>query len=111
MNRVLLVGWMRMVLVGAATVAYSVVGVPAASADPGIAGDPATRCQSDAFGTTQWCDEPIRPDGTWRRCWRTSSFSFSNGQGGIGGYVPETGKCVTIDADSIPFGQPGHIDG
>lgn len=111
MNRVLFMGRIRMVLVAAALGMFALAGLPSAGADPGIPGDPATRCQSDAVGTTQWCDEPIQPDGTWRRCWRTSSMPFFNGQGGIGGYIPETGKCVTIDGDSIPFGQPGHIDG
>lgn len=101
----------RAVLVGVVMAAVTVMGTGLAGADPGIAGDPSTRCQSDAFGTTQWCDEPIREDGTWRRCWRTSSMPFFNGQGGIGGYIPETGRCVTIDEGTIPFGQPGHIDG
>ncbi|BBY35670.1 hypothetical protein BST33_04705 [Mycolicibacter minnesotensis] len=94
-----------------ALVTVGVMGTAPAAADPGIPGDPGTRCQSDAFGTTQWCDEPIREDGTWRRCWHTSGYSFSNGYGGVGGFVPATGRCVTIDAGSIPFGQPGHIDG
>lgn len=107
----LFMGWIRVVLIGAAIMVGAIVGLPAASADPGVAGDPATRCQSDAFGTTQWCDEPIQPDGSWRRCWQTSSMPFFNGQGGMGGYIPATGRCVTIDAGTIPFGQPGHIDG
>ncbi|WP_448478333.1 CDGP domain-containing protein [Mycolicibacter minnesotensis] len=104
-------GRVRLVLVGVATVAVAVISTGVAVADPGIPGDPATRCQSDAFGTTQWCDEPIQADGTWRRCWHTAGFSFSNQYGGVGGFVPATGRCVTIDEGSIPFGQPGHIDG
>lgn len=103
-------GWMR-VLLAVAGVGTVLMGAPAAAADPGIPGDPGTRCQSDAFGTTQWCDEPIQADGTWRRCWQTAAVPFYGGGGGMGGFIPQTGRCVTIDAGSIPFGQPGHIDG
>ncbi|MBS9534258.1 hypothetical protein KIH27_11735 [Mycobacterium sp. M1] len=102
---------LRGIVIGAVVTATALTPTAPAGADPGIPGDPDTRCESDAFGTTQWCDEPIRPDGTWRRCWHTSSVPFFNGSGGIGGYIPETGRCVTLDAGNIPFGQPGHIDG
>ncbi|SIJ61703.1 Uncharacterised protein [Mycobacteroides abscessus subsp. bolletii] len=80
----------------------AVVAAPAASAVPG---DPMPGCETQVFAT--YCDGPIRPDGSWKRC------LFASGQsGGPGVYVPPVQNCFMVPAaDQIPptpLGQPGH---
>ncbi|WP_443677838.1 CDGP domain-containing protein [Mycobacterium parmense] len=53
-----------------------------------------TNCES-AFNGTMWCDGPIRPDGTWARCFAVSG----------------TQRCFMYDPanpPTLPLGQPNH---
>jgi hypothetical protein len=70
---------------------------PVAAAYPG---DPMPNCESAGlFNTVLYCDGPIRPDGTWQRCWTWQpSGSASGGT-----------RCQVISAGNLPFGlQPDH---
>ena len=41
---------------------------PSARAD--VPGDPLPNCETmTVFVTTVYCDGPVRPDGSWKRCW------------------------------------------
>lgn len=74
---------------------------PDASAVPG---DPMAGCETQVFA--QYCDGPIREDGSWKRC------LFANGQYGGGVYVPPVTNCFIIPAADqippLPLGQPNH---
>ncbi len=71
----------------------SVATAPAAYAYPG---DPSPGCDGQVFA--MYCDGPIRPDGTFKRCTTT--------------YSPSTYVCRIIDNNApfppIPLGQPDH---
>lgn len=74
---------------------------PTASAVPG---DPMAGCETQVFAN--YCDGPIRPDGSWKRC------MFAHGQYGGGVYPPPVQNCFIVPgADQIPptpIGQPNH---
>lgn len=112
MNRVLCVRWMRMVLVGAATVAITAVGMPTASSEPGIPGTEDASCESYGFGNTAMaCDGPIREDGTWRRCAQWQPWYVP---GPYGSYTPGGSKCWTVEGGADtgnPLLPQHHIDG
>lgn len=60
-------------------------------------------CESQAFAT--YCDGPIKPDGTWDRCFQT------NGETNVFGGVisPSVGRCYPYDPVNppvTPLGQP-----
>ncbi len=64
-------------------------------------------CQTQVFAN--YCDGPIRPDGSWRRC------MMAHAQYGGGIYTPAVQNCFLVPAaDAIPvfpLGQPPyHID-
>lgn len=88
-----------------ARIAVPVIGLLAGSliaAAPAAAG-----CETQAFA--QYCDGPIRPDGTWDRC----MAAFGQGYPGHIGYVPTVSRCYPVDPANfppIPLGQPlDHI--
>lgn len=69
------------------------------AADPG---DPMQGCETQLFAT--YCDGPIRPDGSWRRCtWTAPSYT-----GRVG--VPGTVMCreISLPVPALPLGQPDH---
>jgi hypothetical protein len=77
---------------------------PAANAYPG---DPMPGCVTQ-FGSVL-CDGPIRPDGTFQRCW-SNPGSYTPGR--YGGYIPPMVNCQIVDTNQpwpmIPFGAPQH---
>ncbi|WP_078345269.1 CDGP domain-containing protein [Mycobacteroides chelonae] len=84
------------------------LGLVVAPVAEGVPGDPMPGCETQVFAT--YCDGPIRPDGSWKRCLLASGQS-----GGPGVYVPPVRNCFMVPAaDQIPptpLGQPGyHID-
>lgn len=83
-------------------VVMAMIAAPAAVAVPG---DPMAGCETQVFAT--YCDGPVRPDGSWKRC------LFANGQyGGPGVYVPPVQNCFIVPAADqvppVPLGQPNH---
>lgn len=83
-----------------ATIAASSIG----SAAPASAG-----CEAGAFA--QYCDGPVRPDGTWDRCFQTQPQPFYGQYGQISGWVPSVGRCYPVDPAAFPptpFGQPQY---
>lgn len=74
---------------------------PTASAAPG---DPMPGCETQVFAN--YCDGPIRADGSWKRC------LFAHGSFGGGSYVPPVQNCFIVPGvDQIPptpLGQPDH---
>ena len=101
----------RIALIGAVMAAGVSIGMPAVQAVPG---DPMAGCETQVFAN--YCDGPIREDGSWRRCLMARG-SFSGGFDDVPGvYVPPVQNCYIIpSADQIPptpLGQPDHhIDG
>jgi hypothetical protein len=70
-----------------------VTGTAIAVAPPAAAG-----CQR-VLPNEQVCDDPIAPDGSWRRCTFKILPTF-------------VGPCTNMtDHDPLPYGPPGHIDG
>lgn len=85
------------VVVGAAA-----VGLPLAPSASAVPGDPMAGCETQGFAN--YCDGPIRPDGSWKRC------MFAHSQYGGGVYTPPVQNCFVVPgADQIaptPIGQP-----
>jgi hypothetical protein len=86
-----------------------------ASADPGMPGGPETHCQGYGLGNSAMaCDDPVQPDGTWRRCVQWQPQPFFDGSGGIGGFLPGGSDCMTLGGANPPpnpFTPQQHIDG
>ncbi len=82
---------------------FAVFVAPVAAAYPG---DPMPNCESAGlFNSVLYCDGPIRPDGTWQRCW-----TWQPSSGNVpGSYSPGGQRCEVTDASKLPFGlQPDH---
>lgn len=87
-----------------AAIVYPLSIAPVASAYPG---DPMPGCITQMGSIL--CDGPIRPDGTFQRCW-------SNPGSYVGGpspaYIPPMSNCEIVDTSQpwpvIPFGAPQH---
>lgn len=81
---------------------YALSSAPVASTYPG---DPMPNCVSAGlFNAVLYCDGPIRPDGTWQRCW-TSQPGYSPQGGWVGGGT----NCEITDQSRLPLGlQPDH---
>ncbi|WP_081346567.1 CDGP domain-containing protein [Mycobacteroides chelonae] len=99
---------MRIIAALPGTVIAAGLIVVTATAAEAVPGDPMPGCETQVFAT--YCDGPIRPDGSWKRCLLASGQS-----GGPGVYVPPVRNCFVVPAaDQIaptPLGQPGyHID-
>jgi hypothetical protein len=64
-------------------------------------------CETQAFA--QYCDGPVKQDGTWDRC--MVAFGTVNAFGQT--VVPSTSRCFPIDPNAFPtfpLGQPlSHI--
>ncbi|CPT77276.1 Uncharacterised protein [Mycobacteroides abscessus] len=92
----------RALFTAAGVTASAVALAPAASAD-----DPAPPgCQTDRVGVfgTQFrtiCDDPKAPDGSWQRTRKV----VMPGQRFL-----VTTNVYTVTADTIPPGEPGHIE-
>lgn len=85
----------------------AVVGAPSAVAVPG---DPMAGCETQIFAN--YCDGPIREDGSWRRC-LFAHGSFTGGYDGMpGSYIPPVQNCFIVPNENeippLPLGQPGH---
>ena len=78
---------------------------PTANAVPG---DPMAGCETQVFAN--YCDGPIREDGSWKRC------LYAHGQsGGPGIYIPPVQNCFIVPGvgqiPPLPLGQPPyHIE-
>lgn len=60
-------------------------------------------CESQAFA--QYCDGPVRPDGTWDRC--MVAYGTTNVFGAT--VIPDVSRCYPIDPTAFPLtplGQP-----
>ena len=93
--------------VAAALAAAAVLVAPLAHAYPG---DPMPGCITD-FGSVL-CDGPIRPDGTFQRCW-SNPGSYFPGWGYVPpSYVPPMTNCEIVDTNQpwpvIPLGAPQY---
>lgn len=78
-----------------------------ATAAIGFAAPASAGCEFQAFA--KYCDGPVRPDGTWDRCFETTPQPFYGQYGQIAGYVPVTGRCYPVDPNAFPqfpLGQP-----
>lgn len=86
---------MRYMLIGATVSALAALGV-------GIAAPASAGCETQAFA--QYCDGPIRPDGTFDRCQTAFGQTYP--------YIPTTHRCYPVDPSQpwpmFPLGQPQH---
>ncbi|PXX09238.1 CDGP domain-containing protein [Mycolicibacterium moriokaense] len=89
---------------GGAVIATMMTAQPLAPSASAVPGDPMAGCETQVFA--QYCDGPIREDGSWKRC------LFANGQYGGGAYVPPVTNCFIIPSGDqippLPLGQPDH---
>lgn len=66
-------------------------------------------CEAGPFA--QYCDGPIKTDGTWDRCFTSAPQSFSGQYGQVAGFIPSTGRCYPVDPNAFPptpIGQPQY---
>ena len=94
----------------AATLAASAIASPAmaflaVSTANAVPGDPMAGCETQVFAN--YCDGPIREDGSWKRCMFAHSQYTSSG-----GYIPPVQNCFVVPAADqippLPLGQPSH---
>lgn len=82
-------------------------GIGKAAADP--IGPINSDCETGFMGT-MWCDGPIKPDGTWTRCFTTAVQWTAPGGSYPGfGYVPQVQRCFPynpVSPPGLPLGQP-----
>ncbi len=75
----------------------------------GFAAPASAGCETQPFAT--YCDGPVRPDGTWDRCF-SSQPQLTYGQfGQATGVVPSVGRCYPVDPNNFPptpLGQPQY---
>ena len=92
----------KVLLVSAVLAAGGLTAAPPASAG----------CMVNMMGA-QYCDAPVKPDGTWQRCWATGQqiYPVYNGNPGFG-VVPAMGNCYTVNPAEpwpvVPIGQPQY---
>lgn len=94
----------RVMLVSAALLAAG-----AGAAAPAHAG-----CMVNMLGA-QYCDSPVKADGTWQRCWATGQQLYPTGGYPGFGVVPAMGNCYTLNPAEpwpvVPVGQPQYYIG
>ncbi|SHT28235.1 Uncharacterised protein [Mycobacteroides abscessus subsp. abscessus] len=75
----------------------------------GLAAPASAGCETQPFA--QYCDGPIKADGTWDRCFSSASGPIFGQYGQVSGWVPSTGRCYPIDPNEFPptpIGQPQY---
>ncbi|ORA38134.1 CDGP domain-containing protein [Mycobacterium aquaticum] len=80
-----------------------------AAAGLALAAPSSAGCETQPFA--QYCDGPIRPDGTWDRCFSTQPQAINGQYGQITGWVPSVGRCYPVDPNAwppTPLGQPQY---
>ncbi len=70
-------------------------------------------CESRS--SAQYCDAPIRSDGTWQRCQVTPGGPIYGPNSEVRGWTPETSRCYDVDpAEPLSATAAGgpryHID-
>lgn len=87
-----------------AALVAAIILAPTAHAVPG---DPEPGCQTLPGG--KFCDGPIRPDGSWKRCAYNPGLLVP---GRYGSYMPPTTHCFMVpglgQVPALPLGQPPH---
>jgi hypothetical protein len=66
-------------------------------------------CESQAFAS--YYDGPVRPDGTWDRCFQANAQATYGQHGQVTGIVPSVGRGYPIDPNAFPptpLGQPTY---
>lgn len=95
-------------VVGAAVVlSAATAAAPDASAVPG---DPMAGCETQVFAN--YCDGPIREDGSWKRCLFAHGSYTGGFDGNPGSYIPPVQNCFPVPNENeippLPLGQPSH---
>ena len=78
-----------------------------AGAGIGLAAPASAGCETQPFA--QYCDGPIRPDGTWDRCFQAAQQPVFGQYGQMTGYTAPVGRCYPVDPNAFPqfpLGQP-----
>ena len=87
--------------IGVAVMAFMAVVIPAI----GVAAPASSGCEAQVFA--KYCDGPVRPDGTWDRCFE--AYGTTNAFGAV--LVPRVGRCYPVDPNNFPptpLGQPQY---
>ncbi|CPV56993.1 CDGP domain-containing protein [Mycobacteroides abscessus] len=88
--------------------AVSAAVIPA-SIGIGFAAPASAGCEAGPFA--QYCDGPIKADGTWDRCFTSAPQATFGQYGQVSGWVPSTGRCYPVDPNEFPptpLGQPQY---
>ncbi|WP_100458921.1 CDGP domain-containing protein [Mycobacteroides abscessus] len=75
----------------------------------GFAPSASAGCETQPFA--QYCDGPIKADGTWDRCFTSAPQATFGQYGQVSGWVPSTGRCYPVDPNDFPptpLGQPQY---
>lgn len=74
----------------------------------GVAAPASAGCETQPFA--QYCDGPLRADGTFERCQTTFGGPIFGQYGQVSGVVPGTYRCYPVNTDEpwpvLPLGQP-----
>lgn len=91
-------------LIGAATACLAAIMLPTAATASAVPGDPMPGCETQIFAN--YCDGPIRQDGSWKRC------MFARAQAGNNFFIPPVQNCFVVPGvdqiPALPLGQPDH---
>lgn len=98
---------MSTVVAGAALIGGAINSEAPAGAIPG---DPMAGCETQVFAN--YCDGPVRPDGSWKRC-LFARGQYTGGFGDVPGvYTPPVENCFVVPGPDqippLPLGQPPH---
>lgn len=88
--------------------AVSVAAIPT-SIGIGFAAPASAGCETQLFA--QYCDGPVKADGTWDRCFTSAPQATFGQYGQVSGWVPSTGRCYPVDPNAFPptpIGQPQY---
>ncbi|TXI62204.1 CDGP domain-containing protein [Mycolicibacterium mageritense] len=91
------------------TAAAAVAVIAPACLAVGFAAPANAGCETQPFA--QYCDGPIREDGTWDRCFSTQPQAINGQYGQVTGWVPSVGRCYPVDPNAFPptpIGQPQY---
>lgn len=75
----------------------------------GLAAPASAGCETQPFA--QYCDGPLKADGTWDRCFTSAPQATFGQYGQVSGWVPSTGRCYPVDPNEFPptpIGQPQY---
>lgn len=93
--------------VAVVTVRIALIAAALAAASVGVAAPASAGCEPRPL--VSYCDKPVRPDGSWRRCFYNGPIT--DGKGGFG--FAGGGNCYDVPGvglDPYPWAPQEHLD-